>query len=124
MIKNKYIELIQKFKQNDNVNKIIFADDIALVKILISTQNIEFYYRENKEFNKESWDDIWENTFIEKDKLYKITNFSNTIVDRYMSIIVGNKIIYPDGLISGNVEKYIKSMVVSKFPKEMRKKHP
>lgn len=122
MNRDKFLKEIEKFKQADDVNKIIIvADDIPAVKILLFISNIDFDFIADNDITDTDWDSLWKCVKYDKTKLYKISSYNSTTVDRYINILTGNKIIYPDGSISENIKKYIQSIVVHKLQKNRKK---
>lgn len=118
MTEKRYLSLIEFFKEQDSPEKIIFiADDVELTKIVLSFKNVECRFVEN-ENKSEDWKSLWECTEIDKKGLTEITNVNPDILERYLNVLIGNKIIYPDGMISENVLKFINMSVMKKIKKK------
>ena len=133
MIEDLYAEKLNWFKQNEKPEVVLLlAENPDLVKIVVAWTSLDV-----KRVNKltglpggsesETWEWLWENTtYSLKELKEKIgTSFSEIALENKMKPLIGNRIIYPDGMVNSFVERYLREQVVKLFevkPKKSIKK--
>jgi hypothetical protein len=110
MIEDLYTEKLNWFKQNEKPEAVLLmADNLDLVKIIIAWASMDVKRADRLTrlpggSESEAWGWLWENK---------------------MKPLIGNRIIYPEGMVNSFVERYLREQVVKLFevkPKKSIKK--
>jgi hypothetical protein len=116
-----YEERLRWFKENEKPEVVLFVgDDSTLTKIALAWTNIAVK-RSPKlsplQGNSESevWQWLWDNaTYSKQDLLTRCGAFEHGF-DSKLAILIGNRILYPDGTVNSFVQRYIREKVLKLF---------
>lgn len=114
-----FIEILQEFKENESVEDVLpVMDDLSLQKILIAWPKISISHISTKKTapstKNELWHWLWEQIEFEQDEITEITGIKYDL-PKMFKILIGNRIIYPDGSISLNASKILKNILRRKL---------
>ena len=124
-----FIEKLAWFKQNEKPEIVLLiADEPECIKIIIAWTNTQVVPADNltelvNASEKEIWEWLWENTIYYPDELKEKTgaSFSEKGLENKMKPLIGNHIIYPDGIINSYVQRYLREKVINLFESKTRK---
>ena len=115
----KFIELITKIKGVESPeNILILLDDSGrsdiMKKIIVAWNKIEIKRTEKlKSKNGDEWKWLWDQISYDLKELTEIVG--KEIKSEYMKILIGNRLIYPDGTVSGFALNLIKKEIKDKI---------
>jgi hypothetical protein len=133
MTEDLYTEKLNWFKQNEKPEAVLLmADNPDLVKIVIAWASLDVKRADRLtrlpgESESEIWEWLWQNTkYLLSELKEKIgVSFSELALENKLKPLIGNRIIYPDGMVNSFVERYLREQVVKLFevkPKKSIKK--
>jgi len=73
--------------------------------------------------DKEIWDQLCENTKYSLTDLKEKAGvpYSEAVLEKKMSLLIGNKILYPDGSINSFVQRFLRERVLKLFEVKPKK---
>ncbi len=128
-----YGEKLAWFKRTERPEAVlVIADDPGRIKLVVAWTNMEISHVEKlpelrSESDNDVWRWLWQNTkysrleFMEKARI----SMSESVLEVRMKPLIGNRVIYPDGIINSFVQRYLREQVVRLFeakPKRSTKK--
>lgn len=125
-----FAEKLAYFKQNEKPEVVLLvADNPELIKIIIAWTNIDIKYidkltQPNSDSEREIWEWLWQNTKFSLAELKEKADIPcvESVLEKKMKPLIGNRIIYPDGTVNSYVQRYLKERVVKLF--EVKPKRP
>ena len=126
------IEKLSWFKQNEKPEAVLMiADNPELIKIIIAWSNIEVKLTDKisglaGDSENDLWEWLWENAKFSLTELKPNTGvaYSESVLEQKTKLLIGNRILYPDGSINSFVQRYLRGEVAKLFelkPKKTRK---
>jgi hypothetical protein len=99
---------------------LLVADDPGLVKIAVAWSNTATACAEpvtqlKDESEGAVWDWLWENTRHSREELLSKVALSEREFERKWRILVGNRVVYPDGTVNTFVQRYLREKVLNLF---------
>ena len=120
------------FKQNEKPETVlVIADNHELIKIIVAWSNLEVNRADklpsiagNSE--NEIWEWLWKNSRFSLTELKAKTGapYAESVLEQRMKLLIGNRILYPDGTVNSFVQRYLRGEVAQLFeakPKKTRK---
>ena len=128
MTEGLYIETLNRFKQNEKPEVVLFLkDNPNLVQLIIAWTCLDLKPLKKLkgtpgESESNNWGWLWINTtYSLKDLKEKVgTSLSENALANKLKPLIGNKIIYPDGSVNSFVERYLREQVVQLFEKKRK----
>ncbi len=125
-----YAEKLAWFKQNEKPEGVLVISDIPeLIKIVIAWTSLEVKRAEKptelkSKTENEVWEWLWENTRFSLAELKEKAGIplAESVLEKKMKPLIGNRILYPDGTVNSYVQRYLKERVVKLF--EAKPKRP
>ena len=121
MTNDVYSEKLERFKQNEKPEVILFlADNPELTRIVVAWTNTAVEQRERlskltDESENAVWDWLWENARFSNDELLAKSALSHFRFDEKVKTLIGNRILYPDGTVNSFVQRYLREKVLGLF---------
>ncbi|MBI4331420.1 MAG: hypothetical protein HY673_09085 [Chloroflexi bacterium] len=120
---DRFSEKLAWFKQNERPETVLLvADNPDMVKIIVAWTSLEVRPVEKfTELTGESqshvWEWLWTNTSYSKTELVDLIgiSFSEAGLESKMKLLVGNRILYPDGTVNSFVGRYLREQVLKHF---------
>jgi hypothetical protein len=122
-------ERLSWFKQNEKPEAMLALTDKAeLLRIVVVWSNITLKHNgslsilgDNSE--NEIWNWLWKNTMFSLTELKKKIGFSysESVLEQRIQLLIGNRIIYPDGTVNSYVQRYLRERVVAMFNTKAKK---
>lgn len=112
-------DILNKFKTSEQMEDILpitgkDAEAERLRKILIAWRKIEIKKTPTKTKPPEDeialWNWLWKNVSFDEEQLKSIAGIRGNIQDS-MNVLIGNRLIYPDGTISVFASKALKQLL-------------
>lgn len=131
MSEDLYRQKLDWFKANEKPEVVLLVgDDRALTKIVLAWPNVTIRVRETvtplaRESENKIWEWLWENTEYSRQDLIAKSSLPEYGLDEKLAVLVGNRVLYPDGTINSFVQRYLREKVLRLFeakPKQSRKK--
>jgi hypothetical protein len=129
IVEDVYTEKLAWFKQNEKPEALLLvADNPELIKIVVAWTSLDVKHTDkltglpgNSE--SEAWEWLWQNSNYHLSELKeKIgTSLSEIALGNKMRPLIGNRIIYPDGMVNSFVERYLREQVVKLFEAKPKK---
>ena len=125
-----YNEKLAWFKQNEKPEAVLLiADNQELIKIVVAwtsldVRRVDKLTRLPSESESEIWEWLWQNTKYSLSELKEKIgiSFSEVALENKLKPLVGNRIIYPDGMVNSFVQRYLREQVLKLF--EAKQKRP
>jgi len=118
-----YSEKLAWFKDNEKPDVILLLEiNPWLTSITTTWPNIDIKFVSKfspiaGDSDKEVWEWLWENTRYNILELKQKTGypFSLLSLDSKLKVLVGNRMIYPDGTVNSFVQRYLREKVLKLF---------
>ena len=99
---------------------LLIADDLDLTKIVVAWTHTPVRQKEEieegaAETPAETWAWLWRNCEFSREELLERAAVSQSAFERKFRVLVGNRIIYPDGTANSFVERYLRQKVLNLF---------
>jgi len=106
---------------------LVVADDAALTKIVVAWPTIAVEPRVRSatrpaDSEHEWWDWLWKNTRYSASEIAERTGIRGEDLERKMKLLIGNRVLYPDGTVNSFVQRYLREKVLRRFKAKTRKK--
>jgi len=122
-------EKLALFKENEQPEVVLLlADKPQLVKIVVAWGNIKVGPKETLGEPPDGtahavWDWLWESADYSAEDLMQKSGVSTYGFDKKLGILIGNRILYPDGTVNSFVQRWLREKVLKLFDtKEKAKK--
>ncbi|MDP2857835.1 MAG: hypothetical protein Q8P50_07655 [Bacillota bacterium] len=131
MDENLYQQKLVWFKQNERPEIVLLiADDAERVKIVIAWTNLNVRRADKltalkSESENDVWEWLWQNCRYSRSELMEKAgmSLSESMLERKMKPLIGNRVVYPDGTVNSFVQRYLRDRVLKLFePKLKRQK--
>ena len=122
-----YSEKLSWFKENERPEVVLLiADDPELTKIVVAWHNVEVKIKDElskllKNSENDVWSWLWENTEYEYSDFVEKSEVPKNHLHKRLPILIGNRILYPDGSVNSYVQKYLKDKVLKLFEAKIQK---
>lgn len=118
-------ELLEKFidtsTMEDNVEKLIFLQDIILCQGLIAWKNLKVTFADVEidcnDINDESWETLWEFSEFEVEDFATLIGKKYSEAEDVLKRLIFLKYIYPDGRVDKVASAYAKNISKSMMAK-------
>jgi hypothetical protein len=128
---NRFQETLDTYKQNEKPESVLLvAQDRHLLRLLAVWDETRVQRRRRLSPFPENGDDemcwqwLWINACYSVEELAGLTGFSTDAVEKKMGVLIGNRLVYPDGTMSQLAAQFLRIRVLSLFRvgNSMRKK--
>jgi hypothetical protein len=122
-----YAEKLKRFKENERPEAVLrIADDPELTNIVIAWANTTVKTRKaptrlRSDSEADIWEWLWSNAEYSRLDLIARAGVSEYTFDKRFAVLVGNRILYPDGTLNCFVERYLREKVVKLFDSTAKK---
>ena len=116
-----YEEKMGWFKENEKPEVVLFmGEDSMLTKIALAWTNTTTKRSQKLsplQSNSESevWNWLWENTTFSRQDLLARSGVFEHGFDARLAILIGNRILYPDGTLNSFVQRFLREKVLRLF---------
>jgi hypothetical protein len=116
-----YEAKLQWFKENEKPEVVLFVgDDATLTKIALAWTNATV--KRSQELSplqgdceSETWNWLWENASYSRQDLLARSGAFEHGFDAKLAILIGNRILYPDGTVNSFVQRFLREKVLRLF---------
>jgi hypothetical protein len=124
-----YAEKLTWFKQNEKPETVlIITDNPELIKIVMAWANLEVTRADRLpeligKSENEAWNCLWRYTKFNLTDL-KIKSgvlFSESVLETKVRLLIGNRVLYPDGTVNSFVQRYLRAKVLELFEAKPKK---
>lgn len=122
-----YGGILQRFKDEEKPEAVlVVADEAALAKIVVAwpTISVERKPRGLKPPSGDEnalWEWLWKNTRYCVCEVAERTGIRGESLKRKIQMLIGNRVLYPDGTINSFVQRYLREKVLKLFSATSRK---
>ena len=116
-----YEAKLQWFKENEKPEVVLFVgDDATLTKIALAWTNATVKRSPevsplHGDCESEAWNWLWENaSYSRQDLLARSGAFEHGFAAK-LNILIGNRILYPDGTVNSFVQRFLREKVLRLF---------
>jgi hypothetical protein len=128
MIEDLYTEKLNWFKRNERPEAVLLvADNPDLVKIIVAWTSLDIKHADelaelSGDSEREVWDWLWQNTRFSIAELKEKAGIplADWVVEKKIKPLIGNRIIYPDGMVNSFVERYFRERVIKLFERSKK----
>jgi isocitrate dehydrogenase kinase/phosphatase len=123
-----YDEKLKYFKENEQPEIVLLiADEPHLIRIVVAWSNVRIRRAKritHLQNNSDSavWNWLWENTSYSREDLLLKSAVPENAFDAKMSVLIGNRVLYPDGTINSLVQRYLHNLVLKIFDSKPKRK--
>lgn len=121
-------DVLSSIKANERPETVlIVADDADLIKLIVAWTNTSVTptTRPTKLRGgtiSEKWGWLWQNVKYSRQELIQKSGLAAHEFDARLRVLIGNRVIYPDGTVNSFVERYLRDRVLKLF--EAKPKRP
>ena len=114
-------EKLELFKNCEKAEVVLLvAKNYELIKMLVAWRHIRLKRKATMtplsgESEQEIWDWLWDNVEYEENDMVLRSGAGEHSVKRRLPVLIGNRLIYPDGTINRFAERYLRERVLSLF---------
>lgn len=112
---------LRRFKERENPEAVlVVADDPEFTKIVIAWTSLDVRPVPKPsdlpgESERERWDWLWANTRYSLDDLTERSGLTASLIQRKLKLLIGNRVLYPDGTVNSFVQRYLRERVLRLF---------
>ena len=129
MSENLFVEKLSLFKQNEKPETVlVIADNQELIKVIVGWSILDVKPTDKMtklmgDSENEVWDWLWKNTGFSLTELKAKTGvpYSESVLEQKMKLLIGNRILYPDGTINSYIQRYLRGEVAKLFEAKAKK---
>ena len=116
-----YEEKLRWFKENEKPEVVLFVgDDSTLTKIALAWTNTTTKRSQEigplqSDNESEVWNWLWKNTTYSRQELLTRSGVFEHGFDDRLAILIGNRILYPDGTLNSFVQRFLREKVLRLF---------
>ena len=116
-----YEEKMGWFKENEKPEVVLFmGEDSTLTKIALAWTNTTTKRSQKlsplqSDSESEVWNWLWENTTFSRQDLLTRSGVFEHGFDARLAILIGNRILYPDGTLNSFVQRFLREKVLRLF---------
>ena len=128
MSEDEFAERLSQFKQNERPEVILLiADNAELTRIMVAWPSItirrpEQYSKLEKDSDMQVWRWLWDNTQFSDIELCEASSIRDDLLKRKMTLLITNRILYPDGTMNSFVQRYLREKVLKLFDSKPRRR--
>ncbi len=125
--RSRFEEKLSWFKAEEKPEAVlVVADDAVLTKIVVAwpTAAVErktLSITPSTDSEHEWWQWLWKNTRYSQAEIAERTGVRGQTLERKMQILIGNRVLYPDGTVNSFVQRYLREKVVRLFETKPKK---
>lgn len=122
-----FTEKLNCFKENEKPEVVLLVgDDEALTKIVLAWTNTAVRRADKlsplkADTEDEAWRWLWENTEYSQEELMGKSVIYDRRFEAKLEVLIGNRVLYPDGTINLFVQRYLREKVLKLFDAKPRK---
>ena len=122
-----FAEKLSAFKEDEKPEVVLLVgDDEALVKIVLGWTNTAVRRAEKlsplkTDSEDEVWRWLWKNIKYSREELMAKSVVYDRRFDGKLELLIGNRVLYPDGTINSFVQRYLREKVLKLFEAKPRK---
>jgi len=116
-----YTTKLDWFKKNERPEAVLrVAEDSDLIKIVIAWGSTSVRVRPRltqlrSEYEDDIWEWLWQNAEYGSFSLATRAGVSQYRFDEKLAVLIGNRVLYPDGTVNSFVERYLREKVLRLF---------
>jgi len=121
MSETTFAETLAEFKSSENPEVVLLiTDDPDLIRLCIAWTNTPVKAKAKQTVLKDdsthgTWQWLWDNADHDRRVLIAKSGVNAHGFDGKMEVLVGNRILYPDGTINSFVQRYLRDRVLKSF---------
>jgi len=105
---------------------LVMSDDAALTKIVVAWPTIATARKNQSpapstDSAHEWWNWLWKNVRYSQAEIAQRTGIRGETLERKMQILIGNRVLYPDGTMNSFVQRYLREKVLRLFNAKPKK---
>ena len=115
-----YAKKLICFKENERPEAVLLmANNHQLMRMLVTWPNVAVKPACTTEAtdssDEEVWNWLWENTAYNPKEWSSKSGVSSSFFEESRAILIGNRLVYPDGTLNKFVERYLREKVLGLF---------
>jgi len=118
MDQSDYAKVLEWFKENEKPEPVLLvANTPRQLRIVVAWTNMAVkrarrLSKPRSSAETDRWDWLWENTRFSRKELLAKSASPEDCLDTNLSILIGNRVLYPDGTINSFVQRYLHERVL------------
>jgi len=123
-----FTETLAHFKRNEKPEVVLLiADNPELIRITVAWTNTAVTRLINTEqpgdfSDAEFWDWLWKHARYAPEELFLKSSISKYGFEYKMQMLIGNRVLYPDGTVNTYVQRYLRDRVLKLFEENPKRK--
>lgn len=124
---NSYSDRLSWFKSEEKPEAVlVVADDATLTKIVVAWPAADVNRKTpsatpSGDSEHEWWEWLWKNVHYSQAEIAERTGIRGESLERKMQILIGNRVLYPDGTVNSFVQRYLREKVLQLFNSKPKK---
>ncbi len=123
-----FAEKLAQFKQNEKPEVVLLiADNQELIRITVAWTNTAVArmkrIRQPGDLSEaEFWDWLWKHAQYSTEELLLKSSISKYGFEYKIQMLIGNRVLYPDGTVNTYVQRYLRERVLKLFEEKPKRK--
>ena len=123
-----FLEKLNWFKEREKPETVLLLEgDKQLTKIVVAWTNMETKQKKPLgelpgDSESEVWQWLWENIEYSEEVLCAISSVPPYSLKNKLALLIGNRLLYPDGTANSFVQRYLRERVLKLFESKSRKR--
>ncbi len=123
-----FAEKLARFKQNEKPEAVLLvAGNPEPIRLIVAWTNTgvtgtERTKRPSGLSETEVWTWLWEHTQYSTEELFLKSSLPRYGFDHKMQLLIGNRVLYPDGTLNTFVQRYLRERVLKLFQEKPKRK--
>jgi len=122
-----FVEKLNWFKENEKPETVlVVGEDEQSTRIVLAWSNIDVSRADKLsplkgDSENEAWKWLWRNAKYSREELMDQSALHNHLFDSKLDMLIGNRVLYPDGTINSFVQRYLREKVLKLFDAKPRR---
>lgn len=122
-----FTEKLNWFKENERPETVlVVGEDEPLTRIVLAWSNTAVRRADrlsplDADSESEVWRWLWKNAQYSREELKSKSVVYDRLFDAKLELLIGNRVLYPDGTINSFVQRYLREKVLKLFDAKPRK---
>jgi len=123
-----FAEKLAQFKQNEKPEVVLLvADNPELIRITVAWTNTTVTRMKRTRqpgdlSDAEFWDWLWKHAQYSTEELLLKSSISKYGFEYKIQMLIGNRVLYPDGTVNTYVQRYLRERVLKLFEEKPKRK--
>ncbi len=124
-----FLVRLEGFRRRESPDVVLIVEgDLRLARLVVSWRNLDVLRRAilpalpDRVSDGAAWSWLWEGVEFSREALGVASGLPLEELDRHLGVLIGNRIIYPDGTANSFVERYVRERAEALLAPETRRR--